>query len=76
MSPLATLHQIVAPTGHTPVLLDDLLGGPWPEPRTGESFTPCWADCPPCGKATAGAAHTGGWTCGECLTTSPVEVQR
>jgi len=83
VSPLRTLRQIVAPTGRhrsprtSPapapgtVSLDDLLGPATPTRPAGPAVTQRWDDCPPCGKATVGIAHADGWTCGECLTTSP-----
>ncbi|MEU9597239.1 hypothetical protein AB0E06_10545 [Streptomyces sp. NPDC048109] len=87
MSPLRTLRQIVAPAGrhrgpragHAPerieVPIDDLLDG-WPTAPShppGALGTQCWDDCPHCGHATAGLLHADGFTCGECLTTTPVQ---
>lgn len=81
MSPLRALRQIVKPIGRhrapvakrTEVSLDDLLGPSWPDrtPPYGAAVTQAWDDCPHCAKATAGVLHADGWTCGECLTTTP-----
>ncbi|MFI1021301.1 hypothetical protein [Streptomyces olivaceus] len=88
MSPLRTLRQIVAPSGrhrgpragHAPeriqVPLDDLLGpASWQQATRpyGAAVTQSFADCGPCGKATAGVLTKDGWHCGECLTTTPTE---
>jgi hypothetical protein len=82
MSPIRYLRQLVAPNGRhrapggpVRVRLDDLLG-PWPpatERAHGAAVVQAWDDCEPCGKATAGVLHRDGWTCGECLTTTPAE---
>ncbi|MFE6426779.1 hypothetical protein ACFVOB_15075 [Streptomyces rochei] len=84
MSPLRTLRQIVAPAGRhrgpraghaerIEVSLDDLLGPAWPDARPTTTYTQCWDDCPACGQATAGVLHVDGFTCGACLTTTPVQ---
>lgn len=53
-------------------LLTELLGPPSPyttgfEHADGPISTG-FADCPPCGRVTAGALTEDGWLCGECLT--------
>lgn len=77
-SPIRVLRQIVAPNGkHRPrrrtVSLTELLGRPsrFPMPPQFGVFAQAWDDCTPCGKATVGVLHKDGWTCGECLTSSP-----
>lgn len=65
--------------GHGPeriqIPLDDLLGH-WPTPSRAPATTgtQCWDDCPPCGQPTAGLLHADGFTCGECLTTTPART--
>ncbi|MER5213664.1 hypothetical protein ABT063_24610 [Streptomyces sp. NPDC002838] len=68
-------HRAVVVPERIEVPLDDLLGTPWPEPRPpyGAAVTQTWQDCKPCDKATAGVVHKDGWTCGECLITTPAE---
>lgn len=55
---------------------EETLLGAWPTPPSLAPValgTQCWDDCPHCGHATAGLLHPEGFTCGECLTTSPVQ---
>jgi ribosomal protein S27AE len=69
------VRQIVAPNGKhrsRPSVVDtDTLLGPEPTPPAGAVFVQTWDDCEPCGKATVGVIHKDGWTCGECLTSTP-----
>ncbi|WP_121711601.1 hypothetical protein [Streptomyces sp. E5N91] len=68
-------HRATPTAERIEVPLDDLLGG-WPiapSHAPGALGAQCWDDCPRCGYATAGLLHPGGFTCGECLTTSPVQ---
>ena len=41
------------------------------EPPYGAVVAQAWRDCPHCARATPGVVHRDGWTCGECLTSSP-----
>jgi hypothetical protein len=55
---------------------EEVLLGAWPTPASHVPValgTQCWGDCPHCGLATAGLLSKDGFTCGECLTTSPVQ---
>ncbi|WP_411078495.1 hypothetical protein [Streptomyces sp. cmx-10-25] len=68
-------HRAPALPARIEVPLDDILGG-WPTPTRERVAlgTQAWRDCPPCHETTSGIVDADGFTCGQCLTTTPAEV--